>query len=148
MPNDVSAFGFRLRLVASKTFPAGIDITQFTDDADPFDFPSQQIADTSMGVNGDLITWSKANPLKTTVNVIPDSDDDKNLSVLLEANRPGRGKLPAGDIITLTALYPNGSTKTATSGVITDGTPGTAVAGSGRRKSKSYAFAFENLASS
>ena len=28
---DISAFGIRVRLVASTTFPAGIDITQFAD---------------------------------------------------------------------------------------------------------------------
>jgi len=89
MANDVSGFGLRIRLTASRTFPAGITITQFADDADPFDIPSLQIADTAMGLNGDLISWSKANPIKPTLNVIPASEDDRNLAVLLEANRVG-----------------------------------------------------------
>lgn len=142
---DISAFGIRVRLVASVTFPAGIDITQFADDADSLDVPQQQIADKAMGVNGDLIVWSKANPLLTTLNVIPASEDDRNLSVLLEANRVARGKRSARDTITLTAIYPDGRTQTWSQGKITDGIPGNALASSGRMKSKPYMFAFESL---
>lgn len=142
---DISAFGIRVRLVASVTFPAGIDITQFADDADSLDVPQQQIADKAMGVNGDLIVWSKANPLLTTLNVIPASEDDRNLSVLLEANRVARGKRSARDTITLTAIYPDGRTQTWSQGKITDGIPGNALASSGRMKSKPYLFAFESL---
>ena len=142
---DISAFGIRVRLVASVTFPAGIDITQFADDADSLDVPQQQIADKAMGVNGDLIVWSTANPLLTTLNVIPASEDDRNLSVLLEANRVARGKRSARDTITLTAVYPDGRTQTWSQGKITDGIPGNALASSGRMKSKPYMFACESL---
>lgn len=145
---DISAYGIRLRLVASVTFPAGIDITQFADDADSLDIPSQQVADKAMGVNGDLVVWSKANPIPLTLNVIPNTEDDRNMAVLLEANRVGRGKRSARDIITLTAVYPDGRTITWSNGAITDGIPGNALASSGRMKSKPYLFSFEQLARS
>lgn len=74
---DISGVGLRVTIVASNTFPSGITITQFADDADPFDVPSMQLADKAMGLNGDLITWSKASPLTPTINVIPGSEDDK-----------------------------------------------------------------------
>lgn len=141
---DISAFGIRVQIVASVTFPAGINVTQFADDGDSLDVPSQQIADKAMGVNGDLITWSKANPITITLNVIPNSEDDKNLQVLLEANRAGRGKRPARDVITMTAVYPDNTSRTWTAGAITDGIPGNSLASSGRFKTKPYAFAFEN----
>ena len=145
---DISAFGIRLQLVASVTFPAGITLSQFADDGDSLDIPQQQIAETAMGVNGDLITWSRANPLVLTVNIIPGSDDDRNMSVLLEANRVARGKRGTRDVITLTAIYPDGTTQTWSLGRITDGIPGKALASSGRMKSKPYQFAFENLSRS
>ena len=145
MANDVSGFGLRLRITASRTFPAGFTVTQFADDADPFDLPSIQVADKAMGLNGDLVTWSKANPINTTVNVIPGSEDDRNLAVLLEANRVGRGKSGARDTITMTGTYPDGRSVTLSQGVITDGMPGNSVASAGRLKSKAYAFAFEGL---
>ena len=144
--NDVSAFGVKVRLVASATFPVGVTITQFADDADPFDLPSIQIMDKAMGVNGDMVVWSKANPISVTLNVIPGSDDDTALSILLEANRVGRGKSSTRDKITITGVYPNGATIVLQEGKITDGMPGQSIASAGRLKSKSYAFAFEGMA--
>lgn len=142
---NVSGLGLRLRLIASVTFPAGITITQFADDADPFDLPSQQLADKAMGMNGDLVIWSKANPALVTVNVIPDTEDDRNLSVLAEANRAGRGRSTARDVITLIGVYPDGRSVTLSPGAITDAAPGNSVSSAGRMKSKPYGFAFEGL---
>jgi hypothetical protein len=144
MTQDVSGFGIRVNVVASSTFPVGFQVTQFADDADPFDIPSIQIADKAMGLNGDLVVWSKANPIAVTLNVIPGTDDDRNLAILLEANRVGRGKTSAQDTITMTAIYPSGAPLTLTAGRITDGPTGSSVASAGRLKSKAYVFAFEN----
>lgn len=143
--NDISVFGIRVQVVASETFPSGINITQFADDADPFDSPSLQIRDKAMGVNGDLIAWSKANPIAVTLNVVPNSEDDLNLSVLFEANRVGKGKQGARDVIAITAVYPDGRTASFTQGIITDGMPANSATSAGRMKSKNYAFAFENV---
>jgi hypothetical protein len=102
-----------------------------------------------MGLNGDLIVWSKANPIKATLDVIPNSFSDRNLAILLEANRVGKGKTSAKDIITMTLSYPPnpqfpiGSIVILTQGVITDGLPLNSVSSAGRLKSKSYAFSFE-----
>ena len=142
---DISAFGIRVQVIASETFPAGISITQFADDADPFDAPSMQIRDKAMGVNGDLISWSKANPIPVTLNVVPGGDDDINLSVLFEANRVGKGKFGARDVISIVAIYPDGSVAAFSQGVITDGQPANSAQSSGRLKSKAYGFAFENV---
>ncbi|EAA1041279.1 hypothetical protein GPN87_003089 [Salmonella enterica] len=141
---DISGVGLRVTVVASKTFPAGFTITQFADDADAFDIPSMQLADKAMGLNGDLITWSKAAPLTPTINVIPGSDDDKNLQVLAEANRVAKGKRSALDVITLTVIYPDDSGATYSPGKITDSMAGKGVASSGRLKTNAYIFAFEN----
>lgn len=142
---DISGFGLQVRLIASVTFPAGISITQFADDADPLDLPSIQISDKAMGLNGDLLTWSKATAIPATVAVVPGSEDDQNLSVLAEANRVGKGKNSARDIITLTVIYPDGRTLTLTQGKITDSMFGNSVASAGRLKSKPYIFTFENM---
>lgn len=143
--NDISAFGIRVQVVASETFPSGINLTQFADDADPFDSPSMQIRDKAMGVNGDLVSWSKANPIIVNLNLVPNSDDDKNLGVLFEANRVGKGKQGARDVVSITAVYPDGRTASFTQGVITDGMPANSATSAGRLKSKNYSFAFENV---
>lgn len=145
MSQDISGFGLKLRVVASVTFPVlGFEVSQFADDADPFDAPSLKIAGSSMGVNGDAMYWATAVPINIKVSVIPESDDDLNLSLLLEANRAGRGKRVAGDSIDLIAIYPNGNTKSLLNGRIMEGMPVTSVAGSGRMKTKEYMFTFEN----
>lgn len=141
---DISVFGLRVQLTASQTFPAGLSITQFADDADPFDSPSIKIRETTMGANGDMIAFSKPNPIPVTLNVIPGGEDDRNLSVLFEANRVGKGKRGARDTINMTVIYPDGRTVSYTNGVITDGMPGDSASSAGRLKTKAYMFAFEN----
>lgn len=142
---NISGFGSVTNVLASVTFPVGLNLTEYADDADPIDIPSLQIADKAMGLNGDLIVFSKANPIIVTLNVIPNSFTDDNLQVLFQANRVGRGKTGARDIITMVVTYPSGNFVTFTNGAITDGMPALSVASSGRMKSKSYAFAFENM---
>lgn len=143
MSENISGFGLSVQVLASRTFPAGFTVTQFADDADPFDSPSIQLADKGMGLNGDQVVWAKATPIAVTLNVIAGSEDDKNLAVLLEANRVARGKVGARDEITMIANYPDGSTLNLTPGIITDGMVGKSVASAGRYKSKAYAFSFE-----
>lgn len=144
MVNDISGFGLGVTIVASNTFPSGAPITQFADDADPLDIPSINIADTAMGLNGDLLSWSKANPLPLEINVIPGSDDDILLGTIAEANRVGQGKTSAKDIITIAAVYPDGTFATFIKGKMTEAPFGKSVASSGRMKSKKYVFKFEN----
>lgn len=141
---NISGYGLSITVIASNTYPLGFPVTQFADDVDPLDVPSLQIADSAMGLNGDLISWSKANPLVITLSVVPNSLSDINLSILTEANRPGRGKIPARDIITLNISYPSGNFVSLSPGVITEGMPFNAVASEGRLKSRSYIFTFEN----
>jgi len=144
MTQDISGQGLVINLVASSTFPSGFIINQFADDADPLDIADIQIADTAMGLNGDLISWNTANPIPMIVNIIPGSNDDINLSILAEANRVGRGKISAKDKIIANILYPNGKITILTDGKITNAPATDSVASAGRKKSKTYTFAFEN----
>lgn len=141
---NISGYGLSAWLLASNTFPVGFPITEWADDADPVDFPELKIADSGMGLNGDLVTWTSANPILMTLNVIPDSQSDISLQIILEANRAAKGKSPARDIITLTLTYPARTPIVLYKGVITDGPPTNSVANQGRFKSKAYNFAFES----
>ncbi|ERR1700743_1454606 len=141
---NISGFGASISIIASNTFPIGLYLTQFADDTDPFDIPSLQVADKAMGLNGDLVVWSKPQPINITISVIAGSLDDRQLGVLLEANRVGRGKIGAQDVMTLTVLYPDLSGVIFQDGAITDGMPASSVASAGRLKSKTYSFTFQN----
>lgn len=145
MTIDVSAFGIRVSLFASVTFPMGVEISAFADDADPVDMASIQIRDKAAGVNGDLIAWSKANAVPLTLNVLPNTPDDENLQILARNNRAARGRRPVQDEITAVVTYPDGRTTRLLRGAITDAPMGDAVASSGRIKTKPYIFAFEDV---
>ena len=146
MTQNVSGFGLIVTLIANKTFPVGLPITQFADDADPLDMSSIQIADAAMGLNGDLVTWSKAQKLPMVLNVIPATQDDVNLQILADANRVARGKNSANDAISATIVYPDGTTVVLSGGIITDAQFGRGVSSQMRLKTKTYAFIFQNKA--
>jgi hypothetical protein len=144
MSQDISGTGTVVVLKASTTFPNGLSISQFSDDSDPLDLASLQIADTAMGLNGDLLIWSKANPISLTLNVVPQSADDVNLQILGDANRVGAGKVSAKDQITATVVLPDGSIVVLNKGVLKNYMPGNSIASSQRLKTKSYVFEFES----
>lgn len=142
MSNDVSGFGGVINIIASNTFPAGITVTQFSNDADPLDLASVKIADTAMGVNGDLIVWAKAVPLPMVISVIPGSQDDLNLQILADSNRVAQNKVSAADVITATVIYPDNTGAVLIGGRITDASFGKSISGDGRIKTRVYGFMF------
>jgi hypothetical protein len=109
------------------------------------DMASTQVRDKAMGVNGDLIVWTKANPVPFTLNVIPGTADDDNMQVLAKANRAAKGRRAVQDEITVVVTYPDGTTTRFLRGTITDAIIGNPVASSGRMKTKPYVFAFEDV---
>lgn len=142
---NITGFGSKVQIVASVSFPAGFTVTQFAGDTDPFDLPSLQIADKEMGLNGDLATWAKAVPTDVSLSVYPGSEDDKNLSIIYEANRVGKGKNSVNDVISMVIASPDGDVVRVVNGVMTDAMPGFSVASEGRQKTKVYIFSFENI---
>lgn len=142
---NISGFGLTARLVASVSFPNGFDVSAFADDADPLDTPDLELADTSMGLNGDLLVWSRPQGIEIVMNVIAKSDDDDNLAALFEANRLGKGKTSARDIVSGTFTYPNNLVAQVTQGVMVSGTALPAIVSAGRFKSRPYRFRFQNI---
>lgn len=145
---DVSGFGSIVNIIATSTFPAGFPITQFSDDADAFDFASVKIGDAAMGLNGDLITWAKAVPLPGTISCIVGSDSDIALQLIAKNNLVGKGKANANDIITITVIYPDDTTVTFTGGKMTDAMFGKSATSAGRLKTRAYSFLFESIVGS
>lgn len=145
-PTNITGFGVVVTFIASNTFPAGLPISQFADDTDPILINDVKIADTAMGLNGDVQRWSKAVILPMSISVIPGSADDVNLSILANANRVAQGKNSANDIVSATIVYPDGSTAVLTGGTITDAPFGRGIQSSGRQKTRTYSFMFAAIA--
>jgi hypothetical protein len=139
-----SGFGVKVILIATGTFPVGFVITQFADNADSIAVENVDIADGTVGMNGDFIRWQAGKPILIDINVIPGGTDDRNLQILAEANRATLGKVPINDVITLTKVLPDGTGLMAVKGVLVNAPIGTSIEGSGRLKTKTYKFKFEN----
>lgn len=144
MTINVSGFGLSMSIVASNTFPQGFTVTAFADDADPLDSANYAAGDTGTGLNGDLVVWSRASHQEIVISVIPTSEDDRNLEILLNANRVGKNKSGARDIINSVIAYPDGQRGTCSNGVIIDGTLLPSIASNGKTKSRQYRFRFES----
>lgn len=142
---DISSTGLTVTLIASTTYPSGITITQFADDGDSFDFPELTIAEKAMDINGGLVTWSKPSAIDVTMNIVPSSDDDVNLTLLGDMNRVGKGRRSALDEITIVVVYGDGTTKTLSGGKMTKYMPSGSATSAGRLKSKSFGFTFEDI---
>ena len=146
MTVEIGGFGLSVFLIAVPSFPSGITITQFADDADPLDHPAMQISERAMGLNGDLITWKRPVPIDVSLNVVPGSDGDINLSFLANQNRVGVGRPPISDVINMTINYPDGAgSKTLVNGRIIEAAMFPSVASAGRKKSRLYRFSFESM---
>ena len=142
---DISGFGLKIIVIASNTYPTGLILTQFADDTDPLDFPEVDVADFTTGLNGDLIQNQHPNPLEVNLALIPRTGDANALEFLFNANRVGKNRNSAKDIITLVAYYPDGTMRTATNGGVRSGAITDGIASDGRTKTRVFGFTFEDL---
>ena len=105
--------------------------------------PAVVMAESGMGINGDLLVWNKPVKLDISISVVPGGADDENLAILATANRTGKGLANARDVITMTAMYADGRTTTLSEGFITGAVLINAAQTAGRMKTKTYSFTFE-----
>lgn len=148
MTTNISGFGLSARVTASNTYSSGFTVDEFSDDADPMDSPEVAIAETAFGLNGDMVTWSRAGGIEIVMGLIATSRSDDDTQVLLEANRVGKGKTSARDKVDIVFTYPNGDVVTCSNGVIVSGTLMPGVAANGRFKSRMYRYRFEKITKS
>lgn len=145
---NISGFGLGAQVSASRTFPNGFGVSAFADDADPLDSPDLELADTGMGLNGDMVVWSRPMGIEISLNIIPGTEEDANFDVLAQANRVAKGKSGARDVINIVVTYPNGQIATLSSGVMISGPMVAPVASAGRLKTHMYKFRFEQISKS
>ena len=142
---EISVLGTKAWLIADKTFPAGFEITKFPADSDGIDIQETQIGNAEMGVNGDMIAWRTAVPQQLVLTVVPGSDEDKNLQILLDRNRAAKGRMYEQDNITLVVTLNNGTTHTFSNGIIMSGELGYSITSQGKIRTKRYGFMFEQF---
>lgn len=150
---DVSGVFPKVTIV-SAGIPPLIQLTKFADDSNPVDVDQIEVTGHSINVNGELVVWEKPAAYLVTVSVLCGTEDDRNLTMLLETCHPTSGKgfalapsvqmrVSIGRRSSLGVVSTEDST-TYTQGRIVNGRPGAAVDSEGKKISNSYTFVFEN----
>ncbi len=145
-PVNITGNGLRVLIAFSKTFPSGITIEDFPADSDPLDLGELEIGEAKMGLNGTPILFSKADPFETSISLLPTTEEAAALTQAALANRIGSKLRPlAKDIITMTVIYPDGSTRIASNGWMTKASVGPNVKGEGKMEDQKFTFQFADL---
>lgn len=143
---NISGFGTGVYVVALETFPQGFALSQFADDEDPISAENLDAIGYEMMYDGSLFAFDKASPIIVDVAVIPGSEDDANLKVLLQTKKGGQNLLPIGDVTSMVINYPGNGFVTLSNGTIVNGPIVDSIQASGRKKSNVYRFAFGSFA--
>lgn len=144
MAIDVSAMGLKVLVQASPSFPVGIEVTHFADDGDSLNIGEITTMESAVGVNGDLVVWRVATPCEVELNVIPGTDDCKDLETLFNLNMTQKNRASSKDIITMVVSHPNGKQTILSNGYIVGGKPVQDYSSNGRANSRTFRFVFEN----
>lgn len=142
MTVNISGFGTEIALVSTVTFPYGFPLTAFSDDVDPIDIEDYQASDHEMLLDGGMFSFQVANPIKATIRLIPGSEDDENMKIVMEAARVKQSLITLPDFIILTISYPDGSVLILSKGYIRKGPIGNSVQAAGRMRTNSYELVF------
>lgn len=144
MAIDVSAMGLKVLVKAAPSFPVGIEVTHFADDGDSLNISDIQTMESAVGVNGDLVVWRVATPCELSINVIPGTDECRDLETLFNLNMTQKNRVSSKDIITMVITHPDGKQTVLSNGYIIGGKPAQDYSSNGRANSREFRFVFEN----
>jgi hypothetical protein len=143
---DISGFGTGVTILALSSFPQGFKLSQFADDSDPLTFDETETSDFELLYDGSLFTFDQASAIKMQVSVIPGSDDDINLKILLQARKGSAKLIPLPDITSAYIGYGNGGSVLLSDGSIIKGPLADSITTQGRKKANTYTFVFGSFA--
>lgn len=144
MSVDISAMGIKATLIADKSYPLGITMTEFADDGDSLNVGDMNIMSYAMGVNGTMVVWRTAQPCPIDVNLIPGTEECRAMENLFKLNMTQKNKVSVADVLTLMIEHPDGKVDMLTKGYIVGGKPVQDYSSNGRAKSRQFRMVFEN----
>lgn len=140
---DVSTTGASVTIKSTVTLPVPVPITHFADDKEPFQIDDQEITGHGMGINGDLVVYTKPVPVTCSVSVVANSPDDIALYTLFRMNKC-TSATHAFDIVDMSIVIPNiAKPFRYVNGKILAGPPGPTSSNDGKNQSHTYKFVFE-----
>lgn len=144
MAIDVSAMGLKVLIKAVPSFPVGIEISHFADDGESLAISDLTTMESAMGVNGDLVVWRVATPCEMDLNLIPNTQECKDMETLFNLNMTQKNRVASKDVITAIITHPDGKQTILSNGYIIGGKPVQDYSSTGRANSRSFRFVFEN----
>lgn len=120
-------------------------MSDFADDVDPIVVEEIQPTDFEMLFDGSLYSFDKASAVMVHVSVIPGSEDDLNLRILLQTRKSGLSILPIDDVTSMSISYPDNGSVMFTGGTILKGPLADSIIQTGRKKSNTYTFVFASF---
>jgi hypothetical protein len=143
---DVSAFGTGITVVATSSFPVGFQLTSFADDEDPLAIEEVEVSGYEKLYDGNIFIFDKTSPVLLSVGIIPNTDDDINLKILMQARKSSPHILPLPDTTTMIITYPDGGRVVLSGGGILSGALADSISSGGRKKGNAYHFVFGTFA--
>jgi hypothetical protein len=142
---NASASGLSIFVVALTSFPGGFSVTSFPDDADPINIDDLEAVKWEPLATGDGYFYVSSELIRVSVSVIGGTQDDTNLQMMLQARKSMNAVLPLPDITALTINYPDGAVAVYSDGSIISGPLGRSAQMSGRYRSNTYHFGFNQV---
>ena len=139
---NISGFGTKVTVVALQSFPYGFTIKEFADDEDPITFEEVEPVGYEILLDGSLFAFDKGAAVLVSVAVIPGSEDDINLKMLLQSRKGSSSFIPLPDITSMVIQYPQNGLVALSNGSILSGPLGDSIVSSGRLKGNIYKFVF------
>lgn len=139
---NISGFGTSIRIVALQSFPVGLNISSLSDDQDSLIIEEVESVGYQLTYDGGICIYDKAAVVRVSIAVIPNTEDDINLKLLLSARKGGFKWLPIQDVTSMLITYPDGARVAFSNGTIISGPLGDSIEQSGRRKTNRYTFVF------
>jgi hypothetical protein len=143
---DVSAFGTGITIVGNASFPYGFSLSQFADDEDPITFEDLEVSGFEKLYDGTIFLFDKTSPVLVSVSVMPNTDDDQNLKIMLQMRKSSPQLIPIADSAAMIITYPDGGRVMLASGGILSGAIADSITTQGRKKGNTYHFAFGTFA--
>ncbi len=142
---DVSAMGIVAWFYDSEIFPNGFPVTEFGDGADAVDVANVGISQSSMDVNGNMVTFAAPEPGNLKFIMLAGTEAAQNMQVLIDAHRAVGGRQTTGGEISITLQYPDGESASFTECVILNAPVAKSVQSPGRYKNMEIEFAYKDV---
>jgi hypothetical protein len=139
---DISAFGTGITIIATTSFPVGFTLSSFADDEDPLSVENTEVSGYEKLYDGSIFTYDKTSPLLLSVGVMPNTEDDQNLKILMQMRKSSPSILPLSDETSIVICYADGGKVAMGNGTILSGPLADSITSQGRKKGNVYHFVF------